>query len=64
MVASSFIRRVQPSICLMPSKMMLKLTCVGEDVEKLEFLYIEKLQIELPSDPLSGLFLKEPKSGF
>lgn len=37
---------------------------VGEDVKKLELLYIKKLKIEWPSDPLWGIFPKEPKSRF
>lgn len=32
--------------------MMLKVTCVSEEVEKLETLYIKKLKIEQPSDLL------------
>lgn len=54
MVARSFTRRVQPLTCLMPLKAMLKGTRVDEDVEKLEFLYIKKLKLELSSDALLG----------
>lgn len=62
---NSIIRRAQLSICLRPLKMMLKIISVGEYVENLKPVCIEKLKIKLSSDlgiPLMYFWMRIQKN--